>query len=129
MRITLTSTPRLDAPLLVTQLRFTSTCGAAVRVPLRTTFVGAAARVADAPDLDVAPAHSAVAGSAAFAGTSKTAEPSCMGVWPGGSGELTGNQRCTLGDPSARPAIAVVYVGLGRVVALYYCLSTLHRNR
>eukprot|EP01050_Picozoa_sp_SAG11_P008009 SAG11_NODE_686_length_7720_cov_1.748327_4_plen_232_part_00 len=78
-------------------------------VPLRTTFAGANKNVTCAPDLDVAPASSAVPGTEAFTGTTKTAEPSCFGVWPGGSGEFTGDQRCTLGDPATRPEIAVVY--------------------
>ena len=104
-----TFAPRINAPLLVTQLNFTSTCKTAVSVPLRTTFTGAIANLSATPDLDVHAVSSAVPGTASFAGTTKTAEPTCFGNWPGGSGEFTGQQRCIPGNPSARPQIAVVY--------------------
>eukprot|EP01043_Picozoa_sp_COSAG02_P014424 COSAG02_NODE_595_length_19813_cov_12.215380_2_plen_241_part_00 len=104
--------------LLAAELLFTSTCEGSVSMPLRTTFTGAVKNVTRAPDLDVTSLAATAPGTEAFAGTTKTAEPSCFGVWPGGSGEFTGDQRCKLGDPSTRPEIAVVYTATPASVAV-----------
>lgn len=76
---------------------------------LRTTFTEAVANVSLAPDLEVTFVPTAFKHTAAFAGTTRTAEPICFGRWPGGSGEFTGQQRCTPGEPSGRPKLAVVF--------------------
>ena len=102
-----TYAPRIEAPLIVTELSFNSSCGAAVTVLLRTTFDSS--DLATTPDLDVRLHRTDHPGTAGFVGTTRVGEPRCMGRWPGGSGEFTGQQRCQLADPSERSKVAAVY--------------------
>lgn len=99
--------PRLGAPLLVTELEFNSSCGAAVDVALRSTFNEE--MIHTAPDLRLRPVLppmglASAQGTKAFAGTTRTAEPRCLG-----KDEFAGTQTCADADASERQSIAVVY--------------------
>jgi hypothetical protein len=98
-----TYAPRLDAPLLVTELEFHSTCNLAVNIPIRNTFDPNG--IAQLPDLDVkmAPCPHGTH-CAAFAGSTRVAEPTCMGL-----DAASATQTCVLGSDHDRPLVAVVY--------------------
>jgi hypothetical protein len=98
-----TYAPRIDAPLLVTELEFHSTCNAAANVPIRNTFDPDG--ITQLPDLDVEMipcSHGTQC--ATFAGSTRVAEPTCMGL-----NASSATQTCVLGSDRDRPLVAVVY--------------------
>ena len=130
--------PRLGAPLLVTELEvLANRCAASTPVELRNNFYqrttrpdGSNASIGSGnDDFSFEPLRSGKAGVGAFGGQTRGATPICFGTCTSLSHESCGNadydrhgnrggpahvptsadEECTPGDPTSRPSIAVVF--------------------